>query len=72
MVLLLALGFEGMYVQRYNGLNVLLDIRNQVFTMVCAARRTDASPRWRAIEQLLRWRSLDDVLTEISLEELFS
>jgi len=72
MVMLLALGFEGMYAQRHNGLNVLRDIRHQVFTMVHAQRRADASPRWRAIEHLLRWRSLDEVLTEIGLEELFS
>lgn len=72
MVLLLALGFEGMYGQKRNGPNVLRDIRHQVFTMVYAQRRADASPRWRAIEHLLRWRSLEEVLTEISLKELFA
>jgi len=72
MLLLLALGFEGTYRQRHDGSRTLGDIRHQVLAMVQTQRCAEVSPRWRAIEGLLRWRSMHEVLAETPLEVLFS
>ncbi len=71
MVLVLALGFEGVYRNAPNGRRVLHRIREQVYSLVYIGRGGVPSPRWKAIEWLLKDDKLANELSEITTD-LFS
>jgi len=71
MVLVLALGFEGIYRNAPNGRRVLHRIREQVYSLVYIGRGGVPSPRWKAIERLLKEDKLANDLSEITTD-LFS
>ncbi len=70
-LLVLALGFQGIYRDARNGRRVLDSIRRQIYSLVYLGRGADPAPRWVAIERLLRGDGLADVLAEIT-PDLFS
>jgi type VI secretion system protein ImpK len=71
MVLVFALGFEGIYRGTPNGRRVLHRIREQVYSLVYVGRGGVPSPRWDAIERLLKEDNLANVLSETTTD-LFS
>lgn len=71
MLLLLALGFEGLYRRASGGRRALHEIRMRVYSLVYVGRGSTPSPRWTAIERLLKEGDLNDVLAETT-EDLFS
>lgn len=71
MVLVLALGFEGIYRNAPNGRRVLHRIRAQVYSLVYIGRGGVPSPRWETIERLLKEDKLANVLSETTTD-LFS
>ena len=71
MLFILALGFEGRYRRACNGQRVLNDIRMRVFSLVYHARGGAPSPRWTAIERLLKGDDFDSVLAETT-SDIFS
>ncbi|RQO48809.1 hypothetical protein DBV14_19310 [Variovorax sp. KBW07] len=71
MILVLALGVEGIYRNAPNGRRALHRIKEQVYSLVYIGRGGTPSPRWEAIERLLKEDHLADVLSEASTD-LFS
>lgn len=71
MLLILALGFEGLYRSACNGRRVLNDIRMRVFSLVYFGRGGAPSPRWTAIERLLKGDDFESVLAETT-RDIFS
>jgi type VI secretion system protein ImpK len=70
-LLLLALGFEGLYRKASDGLRVLHEIRMRVHALVYIGRGGTPSPRWTAIERLLKGDDFSDVMTETT-KDIFS
>lgn len=71
MLLILALGFEGRYRRVSAGRRVLDEIRMRVYSAVHIGRGGAPSPRWTAIERLLK-RDDFDILLAGTTEDLFS
>lgn len=71
MVLVLALGFKGIYRNAPNGRRTLGGIQEQLFSRVYLGRGGIPSPRWEAIERLLREDNLANALSVITTD-LFS
>ncbi len=71
MVLVLALGFKGIYRNAPNGRSALDEIRERVFLQVYLGRGGIPSPCWEAIQQLLKEDNLANALSEITTD-LFS
>jgi type VI secretion system protein ImpK len=70
-LLVLALGFEGPYLSARNGRRVLNDIRMRVFSLVYHGRGGAPSPRWTAIERLLKGDDFDSVFARTT-KDIFS
>ncbi len=72
MLLILVLGFEGLYRGKQLGQQRLDDVRHKVYAMVYRERKAEPSPRWSAIERLLKGHALDAVLPTIAMNDLFA
>jgi type VI secretion system protein ImpK len=70
-ILVLALGFEGAYRNAPNGRRALHRIQEQVYSLVYIGRGGIPSPRWVAIERLLKEGQFTAVLSASSAD-LFS
>jgi type VI secretion system protein ImpK len=70
-LLVLTLGFEGLYRRRPSGRRVLHEIRMRVHALVYIGRGGTPSPRWTAIERLLKRHDFSNAMTETT-EDIFS
>jgi type VI secretion system protein ImpK len=70
-LLLLALGFEGLYRKASDGRRVLHDIRMRVYALVYIGRGGTPLPRWTSIERLLKGDEFSDAMTETN-KDIFS